>query len=226
MLIISTSDIHSPKYLNEFFLALREIEKGDIAILAGDLTERGQYNHFSPVYDALKNKTKYIIGIFGNEDFSESRNFYREKYKEVIWLEDEKVELEINGNKVVVVGSEGVLSKPTIWQASNGIDDEFYKKRLEKIVNLLCNSKGSIKILVTHYASTFETVFGERKNAYPFLGYRIIEELAINREDCLPNIAIHGHAHYAKRTFYIVKNVRVYNVALPANKRIIRIQTL
>ncbi|MEM3225843.1 MAG: metallophosphoesterase, partial [Saccharolobus sp.] len=29
-----------------------------------------------------------------------------------------------------------------------------------------------------------------------------------------------------KRTFYIVKNVRVYNVALPANKRIIRIQTL
>ncbi|MEM3351866.1 MAG: metallophosphoesterase, partial [Saccharolobus sp.] len=70
------------------------------------------------------------------------------------------------------------------------------------------------------------TVFGERKSAYPFLGYRIIEELAINREDCLPNIAIHGHAHYAKRTFYIVKNVRVYNVALPANKRIIRIQTL
>jgi len=231
VLIISTSDIHSPRYLNDFFLALRDIGgiKADIAILAGDLVERGNYQHFSPVYEALKNRAIYIVSTFGNEDFPENRVFYREKYSSVIWLDDEKIELEINNKKITIVGSEGILEKPTIWQLNHGITEDFYMKRFEKIAEMLCNSNSDIKILVTHYASSFQTVFGEKKSAYPFLGYRVIEELSIKNEKgkkCLPNIAIHGHAHYAKRTFYIVNNVRVYNVALPANKKIITIQTL
>ncbi|WP_338603409.1 metallophosphoesterase [Sulfolobus tengchongensis] len=228
MLIISTSDIHSPKYLNEFFLALRDIIdiKADLAILAGDLVERGYYQHFSPIYEALKKRVKHIISTFGNEDFVENRKYYREKYSDIIWLEDDKTEIDVGGRKILIVGSEGVLEKPTVWQASNGVDENFYMRRLEKITEMICNSKADIKILVTHYASTFQTVFGERKSVYPYLGYRVIEELSLKGKECLPNIALHGHAHFAKRTFSLVKNVRVYNVALPANKRLVTIQTL
>ncbi|TRM78226.1 metallophosphoesterase [Sulfolobus sp. A20-N-F6] len=228
MLIISTSDIHSPKYLNEFFLALREISNinADLAILAGDLVEKGYFQHFSPVYSALKNRARYVIATFGNEDYSENRMYYKEKYNDIIWLDDERIDLEVGNIKVTIVGSEGVLESPTKWQMMNGIDENFYMKRLEKLENLLCNSSSDIKILLTHYASTFQTVLGERKSVYPHLGYRIIEKLALNgRVDCLPNIAIHGHAHYAKRTFYVVYGVKVYNVALPANKRILVINT-
>jgi Icc-related predicted phosphoesterase len=228
MLIISTSDIHSPRYLTEFFLALRELGniKADLALLAGDLVERGEYLHFTPVYNALKNRVKQIVSIFGNEDFIENRKFYRENYSDIIWLEDEKVEIKIENRKLIIIGSEGVLEKPTLWQTSNGITEDLYMKRLEKITEMSCNSKADIKILLTHYASTFETVFGERKSVYPHLGYRVLEELSTKGKDCLPNIAIHGHAHYAKRTLSVVKSVRIYNVALPANKRIITIHTL
>ncbi len=228
MLIISTSDIHSPKYLNEFFLALREISNinADLAVLAGDLVEKGYFQHFSPIYNALKNRARYVIATFGNEDYSENRKYYKEKYNDMIWLDDERTELEVGNIRVTIVGSEGVLESPTKWQMMNGIDENFYMKRLEKLENLLCNSSSDIKILLTHYASTFQTVLGERKNVYPHLGYRIIEKLALNgRANCLPNIAIHGHAHYAKRTFYVVHGVKVYNVALPANKRILVINT-
>lgn len=221
MLIAATSDIHSPKYLTQFFMAYNSLSnvKIDLFLLAGDLTNEGQYNHFYPIYEALKKYT--TVAVFGNEDFTEMRPYYRKHFENIIWLDDEIVKLEINSKKVVIVGSEGVLEEPTKWQMLNGIDENFYRNRKEKILNLLCNSDGDLKILLTHYASSFSTVMGERKSAYPQLGDRIIEEA-----ECLPNIAIHGHAHYAKITFSIVRNVRIYNVALPANKKIVLIQTL
>ncbi|MEW9492575.1 MAG: metallophosphoesterase [Candidatus Aramenus sulfurataquae] len=207
MLIGAISDIHSPKYLNDFFVALRYLPKVDLVLLAGDLTERGNYLHFDPVYNALK-KFK-VVATFGNEDFVEYREKFREKYPEVIWLEDQKVEL----GGISVVGSEGVIEKPTFYQRLKGLDESFYMKRKEKIEELLCSSSG-FKILLTHYATTFATVYGEKKFAYPGLGYNLLEEVK-----CLPNISVHGHAHYAKVTYAVVRGVKVYNVALPANRK-------
>ncbi|QIW23449.1 metallophosphoesterase [Sulfolobus sp. S-194] len=219
MLIASTSDIHSPKYLTQFFMAYNSVRnvKIDLFLLAGDLVNEGEYNHFYPIYDVLKKYT--TVAVFGNEDFTEKREYYRKYFDKIIWLEDEVVKLDIKGKKVTIVGSEGVLEEPTKWQKLNGLDEEFYRNRKEKIFKMLCE-EGDLKILLTHYASSFSTVVGERKNAYPQLGDRIIEEA-----ECLPHVAIHGHAHYAKITFSIVRNVRVYNVALPANKKIVLIQT-
>jgi len=153
-------------------------------------------------------------------DFSEYREYYRKNFDKIIWLEDSSTKVEINGRKILIVGSEGVLQVPTKWQKLNGIDEKYYQEKKEKIKELLCENDANFKILLTHYAPTFATVVGERKSAYPQLGDRIIEEA-----ECLPNLAIHGHAHYAKITFGIVRNVRIYNVALPANKKIVLIQT-
>jgi predicted phosphodiesterase len=211
MIIAGISDIHSPRYLNEFFTALRYLSSVDLVLLAGDLADRGKYLHFDPVYNAL---SKYkVVATFGNEDFSEYRKEYREKYPSIIWLEDESVDIEVGGEKITIVGSEGVLQRPTFYQKMKGIDTNFYRERKNKIEEMLCSSS-NFKVLLTHYATTFNTVYGEKKFAYPSLGDNLIDELK-----CLPNISVHGHAHYSKVTFSVVKNVKVYNVALPATKK-------
>jgi Icc-related predicted phosphoesterase len=219
MIIAATSDIHSPRYLNQFFQSFNGLKdiKVDLFLLAGDLSEKGEFNHFYPVYSAVK---KYkTVAVFGNEDFQDKREFYKKHYPEIIWLEDEKVDVNINGVSISIVGSDGVLREPTKWQKLNGMDEEYYRKKREIIEELLCDAKGELKILLTHYASSYSTIVGERKEIFPQLGDRVIEEAK-----CLPNIAIHGHAHYAKVTFSVVRNVKVYNVALPANKKIVLIR--
>jgi len=221
MLIAATSDIHSPLYLTQFFASYNSLRNVNINLflLAGDLTEEGKYNHFYPVYEVLKKYT--VVAVFGNEDYTESREHYKKNFDKIIWLEDSFVKLNIQGKKVLIVGSEGVLQEPTRWQKLNGMNENYYREKKKKIQEMLCENDADFKILLTHYAPTFATVVGERKSTYPQLGDRIIEEA-----NCLPNIAVHGHAHYAKVTYSVVRNVRVYNVALPANKKIVLIQTL
>jgi len=216
MLALATSDIHSPLYLDLFIKSYMSILKDNIKLvfIAGDITDKGKYWNFDPIYGLLK---KYkTIAVFGNEDFHEVREKYIQRYKEVVWLQDELYEIEIDGIRISIVGSEGVLERPTIWQVSNGFDEKFYSERLRKIEELLCKAKGDVKVLLTHYATTYETLLGENKRIYPELGYRLIENIS-----CKPDISIHGHAHYSRRLYFKIGKTRVYNVALPANKRIV-----
>jgi Icc-related predicted phosphoesterase len=216
VMIAATSDIHSPRYLDLFLKALTLIPRDSIKLflLAGDLTDKGKYWNFDPIYGILKKFR--IIATFGNEDFMEVRDKYKDRYKDVIWLMDSIYEDNIDGINISIIGSDGVLERPTLWQISNGINENFYKEKLKRIEELLCKSKGDIKILLTHYASSFETLLGERKNIYAELGFRIVDNVK-----CNPDIAIHGHAHYSIRTFYVKNKTKIYNVALPANKRIV-----
>ncbi len=218
-MILATSDIHSPLYLKDFLVELYKYKgKTEIRLLllAGDLVERGNYKMFKPVYDAIKGIR--TVAVFGNEDYHEYREYYVREYPDVTWLDDSYIILDYEGKKVAIIGSDGVLEQPTFWQKMNGMDENYYRNKLEKILNMLCNVKADYKILLTHYLPTFETAYGEKKSIYPQLGYKLLEEAT-----CLPNIAVHGHAHLSKVTFKIVKGVRVYNVAFPANRRLVRI---
>ncbi|AAY79684.1 metallophosphoesterase family protein [Sulfolobus acidocaldarius] len=219
MLIAATSDIHSPRYLTQFFASFNLIRNLsiDIFLLAGDLANEGEYIHFKPVYDVLKRFR--TIAVFGNEDFRENRDSYKETYPDIKWLEEDIVEFELGDILVSIIGSDGVLEEPTKWQKLNGIDENYYREKARKIEDLLCKARGDVKLLLTHYACTFMTVQGEKKSIFPHLGYRILEETS-----CLPHLAIHGHAHHSKVTQGLVRGVRVYNVALPANHKIVLIR--
>jgi Icc-related predicted phosphoesterase len=214
-MIAATSDIHSPRYLNEFLANLAKLKGAniDVFLLAGDLTDGGDPKFFSPIYEALKRFK--VIAVFGNEDVKSKERFV-ELFREVTWLDDDIAYVQVRGKSVAVIGSLGVLERPTAWQAAHGIDSETYEKRLARIHELLCEAKSDYRILLTHYLPTYETAYGERREIYPELGFRLIE-----RETCLPNIAVHGHAHKAKVVHKIVRGVRVYNVAFPANRRIV-----
>jgi Icc-related predicted phosphoesterase len=214
-MIAAASDIHSPRYLNDFLASLHKLSNLsiDLFLLAGDLTDKGEVKFFDPIYSFLK-KFK-VVSVFGNEDVA-SKERYKRFFPDVVWLDDEVVEVKVKGKRVAIVGSEGVLERPTLWQASHGVNEEFYRKREKKIEELLCGLDADYKILLTHYLPTYETAYGERKDIYPELGSQLLERIS-----CLPNVAVHGHAHKSKVVFKIVRGVRVYNVAFPANKRVV-----
>ncbi len=218
MKILASSDIHSPKWTGKFLASLKRKMAGkeyDLFILAGDLAERGGYKHLYPIHEELKNST--CVAVFGNEDFSSFRDKYKKEYPSFFWLDDSSKVFQVGPKRVLVVGSEGVLQRPTRFQRLLGVDEKYFKKRLERIDELLCE-EADFKILVTHYASCLETVIGERESIYPYLGYPLVEKVR-----CAPNIAIHGHAHFARRTFYFNGKTKVYNVALPANQDVVEI---
>ncbi|WP_369396049.1 metallophosphoesterase family protein [Sulfuracidifex tepidarius] len=167
------------------------------------------------MYEELKDRR--CVAVFGNEDFRNFRERYKEEYPSFTWLDDSSEVFRIGTKRVLVVGSEGVLQRPTRFQRLLGIDESYFKKRMERIDELLCE-EADFRILVTHYASSLETVLGEKESIYPYLGYPLVEKVR-----CAPDIAIHGHAHFAKRTLYFNGKTKVYNVALPANQDVVKI---
>jgi len=224
--ILAVADIHSPHYLNMFIASVSKIASAnnriDLVILAGDIVDRGNVAAMRPVLDALGKIVRHceapLIAVFGNEEYLNYEGEFIKRYPEVVWLNDDYrlVTLQ-NSMKLCIVGSRGVLTKPTAWQ-SRHIPNIYriYRERIKRLRELLrsCREHGTT-VLVTHYAPTYATVYGEPHTIYSFLGYQLLETL--NSSEC-PHIAIHGHAHNAKVLHAVVNGVNVYNVALPARR--------
>jgi len=233
--IIAVADIHSPHYLPLFNASINGLlnREADVIILAGDIVDGGDVTMVRPVINTLNRLIGKmglripIVSVFGNEEYMGLEEKFRSMYPEIIWLDDNYVTLSIKNKNICIVGSRGVLRKPTSWQRRNIPNIEhIYETRLNKIKNSIkeCN-KQYLTILVTHYAPTYLTLYGENPAIYNYLGYPIIEKLPTEMR---PRIALHGHAHNASKLYANVNSVDVYNVSLVARKglTIINIHTL
>ena len=220
--ILATSDIHAPKYLSMLRSSLEKrsgVEEGvDLVLLAGDYVEKGRIQFLKYVLKLLERfRGKPIIGVFGNEDYDEIRPRIREEAEFIIWLEDEEYEVSINGVKVRVYGTSGVLDKPTSWQERNipGIK-RIYEERLEGIRRFASKPSGSseIKILLTHYPPTYKTLVGEPRYAWPQMASSRAESIIARTGGV--DFVIHGHAHKSRVLEAVISTTKVYNVAIPA----------
>lgn len=229
--IAATADIHSPRYLPLFIASINDIKLRDkdidIIIFAGDMVDKNNLDYLGAVAlvsrRLLKNRYReppQIIAVFGNEEYIGFEYKYIQTYAEIIWINDEYKVFDINNRRICIVGSRGILMKPTMWQQRNIPNiQELFSVRFMKINEGLKMCRDyDVTILVTHYASSFATIYGEPPSVYKFLGYPLIN--AIN-ENLRPHLAIHGHAHNAIRTHTTIGNTAIYNVSLPANKRVI-----
>ncbi|RLG88707.1 MAG: metallophosphoesterase [Thermoprotei archaeon] len=226
--ILAFSDVHAPRYLPLFIASLNAIlnYSPDIIILAGDIIDHGRTNALSTVVNPLCKKFPNIpiVAIFGNEEYFDIEDKLINSYSQITWLSDSVLTLTIKGIKICIVGSRGVLEKPTPWQRKNIKGIEYmYKKRVEVLRDLLVKAKQKceVVILVTHYAPTFITVKGEPFTAYPYLGSRSLERIL--RETQI-DLVIHGHAHNSRVLEASLGITRIYNVALPARKGITKIE--
>ncbi|RLG75291.1 MAG: metallophosphoesterase [Thermoprotei archaeon] len=220
--LLAVSDIHSPLYLPLFIASFNKVciaQRPDVILLAGDIVNKSNVGALRPVLATFRKLGSVpIIAVFGNEEYFEDESKYISTYPEVRWLNDEYEIVEVKGVKICIIGTRGVLERPTAWQQRNVPNIRaLYRERMQKIMALLveCKARTSLTILLTHYAPTYATVKGEPPSVYPYLGARIIERLD---DSCRPQLAIHGHAHNAKVLKALVSGVEVYNVSLPARR--------
>ncbi|MFH7882484.1 MAG: metallophosphoesterase, partial [Candidatus Aenigmatarchaeota archaeon] len=173
MKIACVSDLHSPQYFEDFVKTMDSFrEKPDLFLIAGDIINRGRIEEFDKFFNVLFGKIFCpIVACFGNNEYPDLRKRLREKHKEVIFLDDESICLEISGIKVGIVGSTGSLDKPTTWQKKNVPDiEKIYEERVKLVDKLLAELKAEFKILLIHYSPTYKTLKGEREFFYPNLG--------------------------------------------------------
>jgi Calcineurin-like phosphoesterase. len=226
MIILATSDVHSPEYLSLFMEALRKTEiTPDIVVFAGDMVEKNKVFMLKPVVEATMKKFPgvRIIAVFGNDEYRGYEKLYVSIYKEITWLNDDY--LIIGDRDLCIVGTRGALDKPTSWQAKNipGIQ-KYYAElpyRIEQIASQL-RSQGCKKIvLISHYGVTRKNLEGEKEDSYPYLASTKLERV-IRREilDCV----IHGHVHLGVNEVVYVRDVPVYNVSLPGRKKLVEIK--
>ncbi len=221
--VVATADAHSPRYLSLLKASLLEApETCSLVIWAGDMVLRGRVEALKPVLEAFKKKypDTPIVAVFGNEEYWGMEEEFRARYPEVVWLDDEYRVFEVKGSRVAVVGTRGALDRPTSWQRRNKPELwRVYAERPELVEKLISRARKNADavILVSHYALSFKTVEGEPRRIWPEMGSRRMEE-AVRRSR--PDIAIHGHAHNARQAETRVDGVPVYNVSLPALRRL------
>jgi len=83
----------------------------------------------------------------------------------------------------------------------------------ERLTDALATiAHADVRIALTHYAPTDETLVGEPPEIWPFLGNYLLGE-AMDRAEV--HLALHGHAHAGRERGVTPKGTRVRNVAQP-----------
>lgn len=215
IIIAAVGDIHSPKFLKIFKNALHSIPLNyiDLFLLAGDNVHRNAVDQMGNVIDAIRSIGDMpVISCFGNEEYTPQK--YKDEYSSVIWLDDESTMLNVKGWGIKIIGTKGVLDKPTAWQSRNIKDiDKIYAERLKKIEYLINDGKADFTILLSHYSVTYKTMIGESENLWPLLGSKAMESVILRTS---PTLCIHAHVHRSKRRMVEVNSTTVLNVSLPS----------
>ena len=222
MLVATSADIHSPQYLEQFFASLQCAGKIDLLLLAGDLVLKNDFRQLPLLVETIRRTYRGpIIACFGNEEYDQDKDKYKE-FGEITWLEDEAKIIRTSEGDLGIVGSRGSLDRPTFWQRKNvaGIW-QLYEERLEKIDSLLATLRTKIKIVLTHYAPTYETLQGENESAWPEMACKKFEEVIARRQ---PDVWIHGHAHKGKIPQVERGGTLIVNASFPARGSVVTIE--
>lgn len=226
MIILSTADVHSPENLKLFIEAVdKSSSTPDVILFAGDMVDKNKIFMYKPVIETIRKKytESRIIAVFGNEEYRGYEKLYMQVYRDITWLHDNYISL--NNNEMCIIGTRGALDKPTTWQARNvpGIE-KYYTTlpyKIEQMAVELRNSGCRKIILLTHYGVTYKNLSGEKQESYPYLACSKFERV-IRKE--IIDLVVHGHVHLGTVELVYIRDTPVFNVSLPARKRLVEIK--
>lgn len=195
-------------------------EAADILVMAGDLTDLGKKVEAERLAADLRACTIPMVAVLGNHDFEcgavdEVRSILKDAG--VHLLEGQAVE--INGVGFAgVKGFAGGFGRHMLGSFGEPAIKAMVAEGMEetmRLENALRQVRSERAMVVLHYAPIPETVEGEPKEIYPFLGSSRLAETI----DRFPvSAVVHGHAHRGQFEGRTPGGAPVYNVAAHIEK--------
>lgn len=232
--VAAAGDVHfdrkSHQRLSQHFNGLEH--KADFLLLAGDLTQTGHPEEMKVLADDLRQCPIPVIAVLGNHDYHVDQVEHVVSIlnnANVTVLEGNSVVLEINNIKVGIAGAKGFGGGFVGACGSDFGEPEMKsfmrhsKNQARHLENIVKEMEVDYKIVLLHYSPTAQTLMGEKKEIYPFLGsYFLAEAIDYGKAD----ICFHGHAHGGVERGETPGGVPVRNVAQPVIRHAFNIYTL
>jgi Icc-related predicted phosphoesterase len=201
------------------FAALED--RVDLVLLAGDLTTHGLPEQAAIVADACRDLGVPVLTVLGNHDWHSNRAAEVIAALEeggITVLERSHRIVEVCDTEVGIVGAKGFVGGFTgshIPDFGEPLLRRVYAEAMEEVAavdaGLRAVAMCPFRIVLLHYAPTTQTLEGERREIWSFLG---TDRLAVPILEHGPDMVLHGHAHAG--TFEgRVGEVPVYNVSVP-----------
>jgi Icc-related predicted phosphoesterase len=193
----------------------------DLVLIAGDLTTHGVPEQAAVLAEAVKEVDAPVVAVLGNHDWHANR---AEEVSAVlrdagiVVLDRGHQVLDICDAEVGIVGGKGFVggfAGSHLPDFGEPVLREVYAEGMREVDALdaglreiaLC----PFRIVLLHYSPTTDTLEGERRDIWTFLG---TDRLAVPILEHNPDVVLHGHAHAG--TFEgRVGEVPVYNVSVP-----------
>jgi Icc-related predicted phosphoesterase len=196
-------------------------EHADVLLLAGDLTQHGSREEGKLVAEEVADLGLPTIAVLGNHDYhQDAQDAIRADLERagVTVLEGESVVLELAGYRVGIAGVKGFgggfagACGSEFGELEMKAFIRHTKDKARRLLQCLKALQCDVRIALTHYAPTKDTLLGEKLEIYPFLGSHLLGE-AVDEGGC--HLALHGHAHHGSERGITPGGVPVRNVAKP-----------
>jgi Icc-related predicted phosphoesterase len=193
----------------------------DVLLLGGDLTDYGLPEEAHVLARELTGLHVPLVAVLGNHDFESGK---QDEVRHVLTEGGVKVldgdACEVHGIGVAgVKGFAGGFGRGTLGAWGEPAIKLFVREAIEETLKLeaaLARLRMPQRLALMHYAPIPETVEGEPREIYPFLGCgRLAEPL----HRYAVTAAFHGHAHRGTLEGRTSSGIPVYNVSLPLLRR-------
>jgi Icc-related predicted phosphoesterase len=218
--IAAVGDLHygreSRGALQPVLAAITRLE-ADILCLLGDLTDYGLPEEATELARELSGVKIPIVAVLGNHDYEsgqvvEVRRLLTEAGVKI--LDGETVEIHGIGF-AGVKGFCGGFGRGVLGPWGEDAVKRFVHEAVEEALKLesaLARLRTPTRVALIHYAPIAETVEGEPREIYPYLGCSRLEEPLVRYT---VDAVFHGHAHHGKAEGRTASGTPVYNVSLP-----------
>lgn len=192
-------------------------DSADILVLCGDLTDYGTLDEGRALAKEITTAVKIpAVAVLGNHDYEsgqqqELRHIFGDAG--VVILDGDSTEIHGIGF-AGVKGFAGGFGRRALGPWGEDVVKHFVREAIDEALKLesaLARLRTDQLIAILHYAPVQDTVEGEPREIFPFLGCSRLEE-PLNR---YPVTAVfHGHAHHGQPEGRTSKDVPVYNVSM------------
>jgi Icc-related predicted phosphoesterase len=193
----------------------------DVLLLAGDLTRHGTAAEADVVAGEFGPAPVPVVAVLGNHDLhaDDAEGVTAALSKGGITvLEGSGTVLDVDGVRLGVAGTVGFGGG--FRQATVADFGEREMKAFAARGRTLAAGLGEalqaldcdVRVALTHYAPVSDTLEGEPREIYPFLGSHLLADVI---DACGVALALHGHAHAGSPDGRTAGGVAVHNVARP-----------